>query len=582
MQNILNKQRSSRSYNDDTALTPKGVGGVYGTTWGAGMYGAFYSPSANRRTDSNRVSDARIQRALEQSNDFLGEIKDSIADTFKLISRNLLGINSKEDRHRGKGRLDIEDRKDILDEIRDSKAYKTRTNSITSSASNTLRGIGYRFTKRGMSDMVFGRPQDGSWRANGREYEDQLKQYTTDRMMLQGKTLKETYGGKEGAHDQIAKDFKEQQRLKRQIKQTDTEVTRRRNAGMTDADINSQDGGKLVDKLNGLLDKYASYDPTNTGRKLEAEVNPDFKPTGVRPSERFSANTTVHKNYRQATANGAVREEDQAEAARTEAKEEEEQVKQTALLTKIADSVSGKKPEEIPGESKSDKGILGTIFDSLRGLSSIWTAITAGFSTLMSALSVVSVALIPLTAALALLGLGKMQKDKIEADPTAPEFKDNSYAMQLRGEVSSVTQGTKVNQQKALRQLQPGVAAEMIKSGPQDENGLIDGYTVDQLQDMAAGKKPATMPSVPLEAKGKADAARLKPLASNSGGRIEGASNAVSAAKRDLEGSPITVVAPTTVNQNQTAPASTGGAQGPVRNSESTLAKYVAGRYQTS
>lgn len=92
-----------------------------------------------------------------------------------------------------------------------------------------------------------------------------------------------------------------------------------------------------------------------------------------------------------------------------------------------------------------------------------------------------------------LVALGKNQKEKIEANPQAPEFKDNAYAMKLRGEADSVTQATKMNQQKALKTLPPGTAQQFLQRMDEDKVEVFEGYNRSQLQAMAAGRKPEGM-----------------------------------------------------------------------------------------
>jgi hypothetical protein len=96
-----------------------------------------------------------------------------------------------------------------------------------------------------------------------------------------------------------------------------------------------------------------------------------------------------------------------------------------------------------------------------------------------------------LTPAL-LLKLGVDQKRKIEENPNSPEFDDNAYARNLRGKADSVGQGAAMQAQKALKTLQPGVAKQYLAAGPQADGSYLDGYSKQQLEDMAAGRKPDT------------------------------------------------------------------------------------------
>jgi muramidase (phage lysozyme) len=75
----------------------------------------------------------------------------------------------------------------------------------------------------------------------------------------------------------------------------------------------------------------------------------------------------------------------------------------------------------------------------------------AGAGAAAGGMSMVAAAALPAAA----LGMGVMaqraNKQKIEANPNAPEFKDNPYAMVLRGEAKTLGQAAAMNQRKALR-----------------------------------------------------------------------------------------------------------------------------------
>lgn len=105
--------------------------------------------------------------------------------------------------------------------------------------------------------------------------------------------------------------------------------------------------------------------------------------------------------------------------------------------------------------------------------------------------SVLPPLLLLLTPAL-LLKLGVDQKKRIEADPHNKEFDDNAYARNLRGKADSVGQATAMQAQKALKTLQPGVAKQYLAAGVQADGNYLDGYSKQQLEDMAAGRKPDT------------------------------------------------------------------------------------------
>lgn len=92
-------------------------------------------------------------------------------------------------------------------------------------------------------------------------------------------------------------------------------------------------------------------------------------------------------------------------------------------------------------------------------------------------------------AAAGLAYAGSKEKEAIEANPNAPQYKDNAYAKTLRGEASSVAQGGEQNRQSALKVLQPGTAKDYLDAGPGPDGLYPDGYTKDQLVAMSKGQK---------------------------------------------------------------------------------------------
>lgn len=76
----------------------------------------------------------------------------------------------------------------------------------------------------------------------------------------------------------------------------------------------------------------------------------------------------------------------------------------------------------------------------------------------------IGLALIGATSLAAFLYMANEEKLKIEANPNAPEYKDNAYAMSLRGEVKNIGQGAAQNQRKALKQVPRRTVEEFVKS----------------------------------------------------------------------------------------------------------------------
>lgn len=88
----------------------------------------------------------------------------------------------------------------------------------------------------------------------------------------------------------------------------------------------------------------------------------------------------------------------------------------------------------------------------------------------------------PVAAVAGLAYLGAKEKEKIETNPNAPEYKDNPYAMVLRGEAKSVTEATKINQSRALK----GKTREYIKQ-------LVDSGLSDDVLKQETGADKATL-----------------------------------------------------------------------------------------
>jgi hypothetical protein len=56
------------------------------------------------------------------------------------------------------------------------------------------------------------------------------------------------------------------------------------------------------------------------------------------------------------------------------------------------------------------------------------------------------------------------EKEEIEKDPYAEKYKDNPYAMKLRGEAKSIGQATEINRNKATRQFKRNEIVDFVKS----------------------------------------------------------------------------------------------------------------------
>ena len=76
----------------------------------------------------------------------------------------------------------------------------------------------------------------------------------------------------------------------------------------------------------------------------------------------------------------------------------------------------------------------------------------------------VGLALLGALSLASFLYLANEEKKRIEADPYAEEFKDNPYAMKLRGEAKSIGQAAEINTRKATRQFKRQEIVEFVNS----------------------------------------------------------------------------------------------------------------------
>jgi hypothetical protein len=82
------------------------------------------------------------------------------------------------------------------------------------------------------------------------------------------------------------------------------------------------------------------------------------------------------------------------------------------------------------------------------------------------------------------------EKEEIEKDPYDPKYKDNPYAMYLRGEAPSESAAAKKNTKKTIKQLRPGDAAAFVESDLSEEEVINEtGYNREQLSKYAKSGK---------------------------------------------------------------------------------------------
>jgi len=75
--------------------------------------------------------------------------------------------------------------------------------------------------------------------------------------------------------------------------------------------------------------------------------------------------------------------------------------------------------------------------------------------------------------------LSAFEKDKIRQNPNAPEYKDNAYAMYLRGEAKSEGQAAEVNIRKATKQYPRRQVEDFVKSDFTDKE-LVQEFGADR------------------------------------------------------------------------------------------------------
>ena len=88
--------------------------------------------------------------------------------------------------------------------------------------------------------------------------------------------------------------------------------------------------------------------------------------------------------------------------------------------------------------------------------------------------------LLPATAAAALLWLVKSEKDKILANPDAPEYRNTPFAQKVRGEVKTEKEAAARNQAQARRQVPRKEVEDLLKTDIPDSD-LIKEYGANRI-----------------------------------------------------------------------------------------------------
>jgi hypothetical protein len=118
------------------------------------------------------------------------------------------------------------------------------------------------------------------------------------------------------------------------------------------------------------------------------------------------------------------------------------------------------------------KQMLDDLKDSLKWVDAIkWATKIGGWA--QSALTAISaeafLSMLPIAAFLAPFMLSAAEKDKIRENPNAPQYKDNPFAMMIRGEAATEGQAAAINQRATLKQYRRNDVKDMVDAGFTDE-----------------------------------------------------------------------------------------------------------------
>jgi hypothetical protein len=170
------------------------------------------------------------------------------------------------------------------------------------------------------------------------------------------------------------------------------------------------------------------------------------------------------------------------------------------LKSMIEDAVKG--IQEVINNLKTLVGPVVDFFNSIRKFVGPLLDFLGSnlFALLTSSAGILAVTTIGSLAAL--LFLAKSEKDKIEANPNAPEYKDNPYAMSLRGEAKNIGQATAQNQRKAIKQIPRKQVEDFVNSDFSDKElqQELGGDRKTLKQWLISNPKPSAMYQAPVAA----------------------------------------------------------------------------------
>lgn len=215
---------------------------------------------------------------------------------------------------------------------------------------------------------------------------------------------------------------------------------------------------------------------------------------------------------------------------------------------------------------------------------SIWQTLVAEALPFIGEMALGSVARASsvLVAFLAPWMLNARERRKIEENPYAPEYKDNPYAMTLRGEAETQKQAGAINQRKALKQVRRSEIEDVVKSDLDDktvkeEYGATKSELMDWLKDpnnkvwqAPTERTPSTLQRLGID-ESKAGAGRgTAQLADYERQQLEAAGSAAAGAMRqDIKATPATT--PGNNERLNTAMAENADSQLPKLKSEDSV-----------
>ena len=276
-------------------------------------------------------------------------------------------------------------------------------------------------------------------------------------------------------------------------------------------------GGKLAPAILGKITGRSQSDINYFAGNKKSSTYTKMPSVGQVPSEGFggSAIEVLNKMLSFMQKN---REDDlkrkQTSMAFEEERQSEEQRRHDQFLKVLKDYTSLGGGTTTIVKKEEDGGFLSGLMDTIKSMISTAVAsvlavvngLIKGFEkslewlgdlkTLMSTLggsaakillnlgrfllSPFGVALLGVLAIGAFLKLIYDQKAAIEANPNAPEFRDNAYAMKLRGETKTVAQAGQANINKTIKSVNRPEIENAVKDNVPDDI-LIDAYGRDKL-----------------------------------------------------------------------------------------------------